>query len=242
MVDKLSRVLFASYGLKVTAVSNVPKFSYYMTKGGKASTPEMDLPHTFLSFTINMGDKNNLFPLPSRTAFVLQNEYYTLLETWMEVYRWFSREDMKDLFLVGEDKKLQFNTAYNSYYRTVSDSRKAPNTQKITVLPTLVHRMDTDMEGVMIHFRILDIQTSLTIQEFGTLVHALQDFSFANEAFKVCMAYWYAEHHKNILDAEGFKNLQQSDPNRVQTNEKIEAILQGKSIDQRMQGKSFQLR
>lgn len=241
VIDKFSRILFASYGLKVSSVCTSPVFSVRMKKSGEFQQPEMELPNVYITLNMNLGEKNAKIPFQERSAFILQNEYYPLVEAWQEVYSWFRRSDMKDLYVIGDDKKLQFNTAYNQYMKTVSDSKRYPNTQKITIMPTLVNRMDSNHEGVMIHFNSLDVQTTLTISEFGNLLHTLEDFSFSNESFQMAMAYMWAERHNAVKDTDGFSRILGNGQNSQMLN-KVDAIINGKEMDSRLSGKKFELK
>ena len=222
MVTKLGRILFQTSELKIVSGTSIPKFSFYQKKNGEYSDPVMDRLDCYI--TINIRPKDRNLPYQSCSAFLLEPEYYTLVKAWMEVLHWFYDPDKKDLFLFDENGNLMFNTTYNDLGKTVTDSKKYPNTQKITVMPNLVYRGDKTHEGIVLHLRDLDVQTTLTRNEFANLVKILQGFSYADEPFRLAFAYWFAEKHKTLQEMTGFQ---------FQTDDKIQNIIQGTVIENR---------
>lgn len=232
MPEKISRVLFQTSELRLASVVSLPSFSYYKKKGTEDySDPMMDKPGVFLNLIISPKSRKEII-FDEKTAFILEPEYYEMTKAWMEALSWFSDPNMRDLFVVDDDDRLQFNTSYNTLMKSVWDSKRNP--QKITVFPTLVMRGEKSFEGVMIHMRSIDIQTTLTINEFGTLVRTLQQFSFVNEQFYMTTAYIYAETHKRVKENSGFNNMN--------SESHINDVINGTVIQNRGQKFGFQLK
>lgn len=232
MIERASRILFQTRDLKLLSSASFPKFSYYKKKDGGYSDPMMDRPSTYLGLTITPESRKEI-PFEEKSLFILEPEYYTLVKAWMEVWSWFSDASMRDLFIMDENNNLKFNSAYNDLGKTVSDSKRVP--QKITVMPTLVMRGDRSYEGVMLHLRSIDIQTTLTKNEFGTLLRTLQNFSFVNESILLAMGYAYAEMHKTIQESTGFSKLSTMD-------QRVDDVIHGTVIQNRNKENRFQLK
>lgn len=232
MPEKISRVLFQTSELRLSSTVSLPSFSYYKKKGSEEySDPMMDKPDVFLNLMISPKSRKEL-PFEEKVAFILEPEYYELTKAWMEVLSWFYDSDKRDLFVIDDNNQLQFNAAYGTLIKVVTDSKRYP--QKITVLPTLVQRGEKSYEGVMIHMRSIDIQTTLTIHEFGTLVRTLQQFSFVSEQFFMTTAYMYAETHRRVKENTGF--------NKLSTESRVSDVINGTVIQNRGQKYGFQLK
>lgn len=221
MIDKLSRCLFVTSELKLTSVVSIPKFSYYAKKDGSYSIPEMDIPNVWLNLVISPKSRREM-PFSTKTTFFLENEYYEMTKSCMTALNWFTDENMKDLFIYDEENKLAFNSAYNSLKISFRDSRKYPNTQEVTILPTLCRRGDNTFEGILIHLRDIDIQTTMTYAEFRSFVFVLKHYSYAEETFKLLNAYAFAERHKNVIESNGFS--------ATNPNNKIDDVIHGNVI------------
>lgn len=231
MIDKVSRILFQTSELRVSSTVSLPSFSYYKKKDGNYSFPLMDKPATYLSMSINPVSRKEV-RFEEKNVFFLEPEYYELVKAWIEVWDWFRDPNMKDLFIYDEENKLQFNSAYNSLRKTVSDSKKIP--QRLTIMPALVTRGDKTHEGVFLHLISIDIQTTLTKNEFGSLLRILKEYSFSYEPIFLAGAYLYAEMHKSVRENAGFSKLS--------SDNKINDILNGTVIQNRNQAKGFQFK
>lgn len=167
----LSKSLYNGYRLSITACVSIPS----VTKGYRQNDYSISgSPVLFITYKPPKG-----FDIDRKSAFfkITPKNLYRTIKFFDRAVSWFYDEDLKDLFLMGENNELIFNSDY-SKLKVITD-KETKTFQAMKAIPGVISYEDgKDYEGAFLYINKPEYVIPLPLAELEAILGILKHLSF----------------------------------------------------------------
>lgn len=191
----LSKSLYNGYRLSMTACVSVPT----LVKGYKQNEYSVNgSPVIFITYKPPKG-----FDIDRKTAFFKltpKNLYRTIL-FFNRAVDWFYDKELADLYLVGENNELIFNSDYSKL--SIITNKEPRTNQAMKAIPGVISYEDgRDYEGIFLYINKPEYVIPLPLTELEAIFGILRNFSFEALTSEMLLSYFLAGSMNRIEEAD----------------------------------------
>ena len=130
---------------------------------------------------------------------VTPRNIYRTIKFFNSIVKWFYDENLKDLFLQGENNKLIFNTEYTKLSMVTKPDPFSNSVMKAT--PAVI-RFETgqEYEGIYLYINRNDFVIPLVLSDVEDILSILSNFSFENAASTMLLSFMYSKSYGRVYD------------------------------------------
>ncbi len=164
-------------------------------------------PNAILYLSLPWPKNNNMIPeeIGKRSFIIRHWNHRKILRKFSEALAWFTDPQLKDLYIIGDDQKLYFNTAYSDLSVKYSPKyMETPQAFKITPI-TIEYANGVYQEGVRIYLNKSANFMELTVEELQELFDILYDFNFPAEIQVSYQALMFSINSNKLVSNEEYK-------------------------------------
>lgn len=199
MKKYIKRLIVATHSIRVESGMTMPQLVHSQSKGNDYEFYEASLYLPTLTISLNTKDGK----WEDRRIRATERSFKRLMLCFRKVLEWFYDENKKDLFVYDVNNNLVFNHAYKELNEVYFDAFDSNRFMKI--IPAAIQTEGNKfVEGLSIYINQLDTIVGVTRIQFEDIVSVLSDFSFAQEATVLMLAYQLAEKSGSIIDRKFF--------------------------------------
>ena len=191
----LTKSIFETYRLSVTAFMMLPDVTKSTNKNTFGITCN---PVLYIRYKPRRDEKVDW----NDSAFKINpKNLYRVVRFFNRAVSWFYDKDLEDLYLVGDNNELIFNSDYNKL--NVMTDKEPKSNMAMKIIPAVV----TDdashyYEGVILYINKTDYAITLTLQELESLLNILTNLSFESLITELIMSFFVTGSMGRITQAD----------------------------------------
>lgn len=126
---------------------------------------------------------------------------YRTIKFFNRIVSWFYDEDLKDLFLMGENNELIFNSDYNKL-SVLTDKVPKSNTAMKAIPAVVTSEEGKSYEGIILYINKPEYAIQLTLREVEEILGILSHFSFEALISDLLLSFFVAGSMGRITEAD----------------------------------------
>jgi len=192
----LSKSLYNGSRISISAVLTMPS----VVKGVKQNSYSINSnPVIFISYNppkdIKVDRKQCFYKITPRNI-------YKTIKFFNRAVSWFYDKDLPDLFMLGENNDLIFNSDYKKLMVLTDKEPKNP-TNAMKCIPAVITYEDGNIyEGVILYISKPEYAIPLTLYELESILGIISHFSFESITTELLYTYYLAKANNNIQSSD----------------------------------------